>query len=120
MQTAITTYQPTLSPVAQPTAEQQASWTLKEKILYSLLGVVVVGGVVFVARKIVLKRIADKEENRSFEDGSSATVAKQLKMSFENDGWPGTNTTTLRNLLREIDSKEEFSKVAKSYEKLYS
>jgi len=41
-------------------------------------------------------------------------------MAFENDGWPGTDTTSLRNTLREISSKEEFAKIVKSYQKLYN
>lgn len=120
---AITTYQPPLipAPTAVPTIQQaQESWTMKEKILFSLLGVVVVGGTIYIGRKIILDKIANKEENKSFEDGSSATYAKQMKMAFENDGWPGTNTTMLRNTLREISSKEDFAKTVKSYQKLYN
>jgi predicted acetyltransferase len=41
-------------------------------------------------------------------------------MAFENDGWPGTDTESLRSTLREIPSKEEFAKVVKSYQKLYN
>ena len=78
------------------------------------------GGTTYFIRKIVLDRIANTEEKRSFEEGSPATYAKQFKMAFENDGWPGTNTIALRNALREISSKEEFGKVLKSYQKLYS
>jgi len=125
---AITTYQPGMQPplipapnATTPTMQQaQETWTLKEKILYSLLGVVVVGGTIYIGRKIILDKIANKEENKSFEDGTSATYAKQIKMAFENDGWPGTDTTSLRNTLREISSKEEFAKIVKSYQKLYN
>lgn len=124
METAITTYQSQQAPVpvqaVQPTQQDKESWTLKEKLLFSLLGVVVVGGTIYIGRKIILNRIANKEENKSFEDGTSATSAKQIKMAFENDGWPGTDTIALRNTLREIPSKEEFSKVVKSYQKLYN
>lgn len=125
---AITTYQPKVQPTflpaqntAAPTMQQvQETWTLKEKILYSLLGVVVVGGTIYIGRKIILDKIANKEENKSFEDGTSPTYAKQIKMAFENDGWPGTDTVSLRNTLREVSSKEEFSKIVKSYQKLYN
>lgn len=122
METAITTYQPKPIPVqaVQPTQQDKETWTLKEKILFSLLGVVVVGGTIYIGRKIILNKIANKEENKSFEDGTSATSAKQIKMAFENDGWPGTDTEALRNTLREIPSKEEFAKVVKSYQKLYN
>jgi len=122
METAITTYQPKPIPVqaVQPTQQDKETWTLKEKLLFSLLGVVVVGGTIYIGRKIILNKIANKEENKSFEDGTSATSAKQIKMAFENDGWPGTDTEALRNTLREIPSKEEFAKVVKSYQKLYN
>jgi hypothetical protein len=122
METAITTYQPQPVPVQamQPTQQDKETWTLKEKILFSLLGVVVVGGTIYIGRKIILDKIANKEENKSFEDGTSATSAKQIKMAFENDGWPGTDTESLRSTLREIPSKEEFAKVVKSYQKLYN
>lgn len=122
METAVTTYQPKPLPVqaVQPTQQDKETWTLKEKILFSLLGVVVVGGTIYIGRKIILNKIANKEENKSFEDGTSATSAKQIKMAFENDGWPGTDTESLRSTLREIPSKEEFSKIVKSYQKLYN
>lgn len=122
METAVTTYQPKPLPVqaVQPTQQDKETWTLKEKILFSLLGVVVVGGTIYIGRKIILNKIANKEENKSFEDGTSATSAKQIKMAFENDGWPGTDTEALRDTLREIPSKEEFAKIVKSYQKLYN
>jgi hypothetical protein len=105
---------------AYPDVADQEAWTPKEKILYSLLGIVVIGGAIYTIRKIVLKRIANKEENSSLNDGSPATYAKQIKMAFENDGWLGTDTVALRNALRQISSKEEFAKVRQSYEKLYN
>lgn len=106
--------------VTFPASEPKEVWTVKEKILYSLLGMVVVGGTVYLGRKIILSTIAGKEENKSFEDGSSATNAKQIKMAFENDEWPGTNTALLRETLRQVSSREEFAKIVKSYQKLYN
>ena len=127
MQNAITTYpqaiQPTWMPmpnVAFPTPQQQETWTLKEKLIYSLIGLVVVGGTIYIARKMILNRVSNNEENKSFDDGSTATYAKQIKMAYENDGWPGTDTNALRTILREIPSKDEFTKVTKSYQKLYN
>lgn len=106
--------------VIAPSQSQQETWTLKEKLIYSLIGIVVVGGTMYIARKIILSRISDKEENKTFDDGSSATTAKQIKMAFENDGWLGTDTPALRITLRQISSKDEFNKVMKSYQKLYN
>lgn len=94
--------------------------TLKEKILYSLIGLGIVGGGVFFGRKLVLKSVANREEKKSFEDGTPATYAKQIKMAFENDGWWGTDTEKLRSTLREIPSKQVFAKVQESYKKLYN
>ncbi len=94
--------------------------TLKEKLLYSLIGIGIVGGGVFFGRKLILKGVANKEEKKSFEDGTPATYAKQIKMAFENDGWWGTDTEKLRTTLREIPSKQVFLKVQESYKKLYN
>lgn len=100
--------------------QHEQGLSLKEKLLYSAIGLAVLGGGVYFGRKLILNKVANKEENQSFEDGSSATIAKQIKMAFENDGWWGTNTTALRNALRQISSKDEFVKVQKSYQKLYN
>ncbi len=131
----ITTYQPSQPPVLksdQPASLQtnalapmqqqtvKETWTVKERIVYSLLGLVGVGGTIWLGKKIILNARSNKEENKSFEDGSSATTAKQIKMAFENDGWWGTNTGALREALVSVQSQEEWSKVIKSYEKLYS
>ena len=61
--------------------------TLKEKLLYSLIGIGIVGGGIFFGKKLVLKGVANREEKKSFEDGTPATFAKQIKMAFDNDGW---------------------------------
>ncbi|MES2565487.1 MAG: hypothetical protein V4565_01395 [Bacteroidota bacterium] len=94
--------------------------TLKEKLLYSFIGIGIVGGGVFFGRKLVLKGVANREEKKSFEDGTPATLAKQIKMAFENDGWWGTDTEKLRSTLREIPSKQVFLQVQESYKKLYN
>lgn len=94
--------------------------TLKEKLLYSLIGLGIVGGGIFFGRKFVLKSVANREEKKSFEDGTPATYAKQLKMAFDNDGWWGTDTEKVRSTLREIPSKQVFLQVQESYKKLYN
>jgi hypothetical protein len=102
----------------QPPTQPSASIT--NQFVYSMLGLLAVGSAIYFGRKIILKHIANKEENSSLQEGSAPTYAKQLKMSFENDGWPGTDTTALRNTLRQIRSKEEFKQVMDSYNKLYN
>jgi hypothetical protein len=110
-----------VQPYAVATTRQaNESWTIKEKVVYSLLGLVGVTGSIWLGRKIILSARSNKEQNSSFEDGSSATTAKQIKMAFENDGWWGTNVTALREALTSVESQDEWSKVIKSYEKLYS
>jgi hypothetical protein len=95
-------------------------FTLKEKITYTILGIVVIGGSFFIGRSIVRRAKADNEERKTFEDGSAATYAKQIKMAFENDGWGGTDEEALRSILRKIASKEDFKNVLVSYERLYN
>lgn len=107
-------------PYNYSTVPKEQGMSVKEKIIYSAIGLAVLGGGVYFGRKLILNKVANKEENQSFEDGSSATIAKQIKMAFENDGWFGTNTTALRNALRQISSKDEFAKIQKSYQKLYN
>lgn len=127
----ITTYQPKIStqsnqaivPVensVSTTTETKETWTLKEKLVYGLLGLAGVGGTIWLGRKIILNARANKEENKSFEDGSSATTAKQIKMAFENDGWWGTNVPALREALTSVQSQDDWNKVVKSYQKLYN
>lgn len=99
---------------------KEEDFTLKEKILYALGGIIVIGGTIYIGQRLVKKGIANREEKKSFDEGSTATVAKQIKMAFENDGWPGSNTPELRRILREVSSKEEMKKVSKSYQKLYN
>jgi hypothetical protein len=94
--------------------------SLREKILYSFIGLGIVGGGIFFGRKMILKSVANKEEKQSFEDGTPATYAKQIKMAFDNDGWWGTDTNKLRTTLREIPSKQVWLKTQESYKKLFN
>ena len=125
-------YQPTAAPNYKPvpahvaaapsiaTTLKDESWTLKEKIVYGLLAAVGVGGTIYIGRKLILNAISNKEELKSFEDGTPATTAKQIKMAFENDGWWGTNTEALREALISVPSQEDWQKIIASYKKQYS
>jgi hypothetical protein len=95
-------------------------FTLKEKVQYSLLGIVVLGGVVIIGRNLVKKTEANNEQKKTLEEGSVPTYAKQVKMAFANDGWPGTDKNSLRQVIRDIPSKSEFRKVMDSYQRLYN
>lgn len=125
-------YQPTTAPNDAPVPVHEASrpsiattlkdesWTLKEKIVYGLLAAVGVGGTIWFGRKIILDAVSSKEELKSFDEGTPATTAKQIKMAFENDGWWGTNTDALREALISVPSQEEWEKIIKSYQKQYN
>lgn len=114
------TTQPVPIQKTETTTQPKETWTLKERIVYSLLGLVGVGGTIWLGRKIILNARANKEQNKTFEDGTPATIAKQIKMAFENDGWPGTDTKALRQVLVSIQSQDDWNKVVKSYEKLFN
>jgi hypothetical protein len=106
--------------MSQPNAIYQDDFTLKQKLQYSMLGLVLIGGSFFIGRHLVRKAIANSEEKKTYEDGNSATHAKQIKMALENDGWWGTDEEALRNVIRAIPTKDEFKKVIASYQKLYN
>ena len=97
-------------------------FTLEEKIKYGILGIIVIGGSFFIGRSIIRKARATTEEKKTYEDGTPATYAKQIKMAFENDMWWGwgTDEDALRRTIQAIPSKEEFRKVINSYQKLYA
>ncbi len=94
--------------------------TTKEKIQYSLLGIIVVGGAVMVGRHWILHAETSSEQRKTLEEGSAPTYAKQVKMAFDNDGWWGTNKDALRAVMRQIPDKKEFRRVMTSYQRLYN
>ena len=94
--------------------------TLKEKIQYSLLGIIVIGGAAILGSKMVKKTEAKSEQRKTLEDGSIPTYAKQIKMAFQNDGWQGADKDALRTAMRSIHSKNDFMKVMSSYQRLYN
>ena len=98
----------------------QPGFTVKEKIQYSMLGIILLGGTVVIGRKIIKNAIAKNEQNKTLEEGSAPAYAKQIKMAFDNDGWWGTDKDALRAAIRAIPSKGEFRKVMASYKKLYN
>ena len=106
--------------MSNASANTTDEFTLKEKVTYTILGIVVIGGSFLIGRSMIRKVKSDNEERKTFEDGSAATYAKQVKMAFENDGWPGTDEEALRNILRRVASKEDFKNVLTSYERLYN
>jgi hypothetical protein len=97
-------------------------FTLKEKLTYGIVGLVVLSGSFFIGRSIVRNARANSEQRKTYEDGNAASFAQQLKMAFENDnyfGW-GTDEEAVRSVIRKIPSKDYFKQVINSYQKLYA
>lgn len=103
----------------QPQPVLQPGLSLKEKLLWWGLGIAGVGGAIYFGRKWVMSLRSENEEKKSLDDGSAAAYAKRIKMAFDNDGWWGTNLTELRQVMRQIPSKEVYRKVIESYQKLF-
>ena len=83
-------------------------------------GVILVGGSAFLIRYFIKKSFENIEQNKSLDDGSAATYAKQLKMAFDNDSIPGTNMTEVRRIFQEIPTQAVFNEVEKSYQRQYN
>lgn len=97
-------------------------FTLKEKLTYGIVGLVVLSGSFFIGRSLVRGARATSEQKKTYEDGNAASFAQQLKMAFENDnyfGW-GTDEEAIRSVIRKIPSKDYFRQVINSYQKLYA
>jgi hypothetical protein len=95
---------------------------LKETLVYTLLGIVVLGGSFFIGRTLIRNARSSNEQKKTFEEGNPAAFAQQLKMAFENDnyfGW-GTDENIVRTVIRKIPTKEFFKRVIQSYQKLYA
>ena len=106
----------------ETSTREQDDFTLEDKIKYGIIGLIVIGGSFFIGRSLIRKARATTEEKKTYEDGTPATYAKQIRMAFENDmswGW-GTDEEALRKIIVAIPSKEEFKKVINSYQKLYA
>lgn len=90
-------------------------------MIYSALGLGTATGLFFLVRHFYKKSRANISQKRSLETGDPATLAKQLKMAFDNDnylGW-GTNEEMVLQVFREIPSKSMYSKVQREYFNLY-
>jgi hypothetical protein len=97
-------------------------FTLKEKLTYGIVGLVVLSGSFFIGRAVVRHARATGEEKKTYDDSNAAYYSQKLKMAFENDnyfGW-GTDESAIREIIRKIPSKDEFKKVINSYQKLYA
>jgi len=102
--------------------QPQDEFTLKEKLTYGIVGLVVLSGSFLLGRSIVRGAKATSEQKKTYEDGNAASFAQQLRMAFENDNyfeW-GTDEEAIRSVIRKVPSKEFFKGVINSYQKLYA
>lgn len=93
--------------------------TTREKIQYSLVGIVLLGGAVILARNLIKTGISRSEQRLTMEEGSAPALAKQIKMAFDNDGWWGTDKDALRSAVIAVPHKTAFKDVINSYQRLY-
>jgi hypothetical protein len=100
-------------------SKSEGQTSLKEKVLYSLLAAAGITSAIVFGKKFIQGKVADRSESKSFEEGTPETLAKQIKMAFENDGYFGTDTKALRLVLSKITNKMELDKVFKAYQKQY-
>lgn len=101
---------------------EHEDFTLKEKLTYSIVSLVVLSGSFFIGRSIVRNARSTSEQKKTYDDSNAASFAQQLRMAFENDNyfeW-GTDKEVVRDVIRKIPSKDEFKKVINSYQKLYA
>lgn len=105
-------------PVAIP---PKSSLNLKDVVIYGTLGLVVIGGTLYLISRVLKEQRANKEEKKSLDVDSSAATAKKIRMALDNDMWFGwgTDEEMLRKAIIEIPTKDEFKKVAASFKKLY-
>ncbi len=106
-------------PYKHSKSDENDEISLREKLLWSVLGAAGLTGLAIVVKKFVINKIEDKAHEKSFEDGTPQTIAKQIKMAFENDGYWGTDIDTLRKVLTEIKSKAQMKKIYDAYTKEY-
>jgi protein-disulfide isomerase-like protein with CxxC motif len=98
------------------TYTHQSGTSFKDKVIYSLLAATGLAGLLYFGKKGIDKIISNQAQAKSFEDGTPETIAKQIKMAFENDGYPGTNVKMLRKIMADIKNKTELSKVFNAYQ----
>lgn len=116
----VTTY-PNQNVQAYPSQNipEPSGLSTKAKIILGVSAAAALGLGIRWAIKSYQKKQSDKAEGKSFTEGNPETIAKQMHMAFDNDGWFGTNTTELRNIVRKIRSIEEWENVVKAYRVLY-
>lgn len=107
----------TPEPYHYPEPEKKEGMSLKTKWILGATGVAGTIGLIVWINNSAKKATANKSDRKAFTSGNVETKAKQFKMAFENDGYPGTNIPDLRELMRGLKSQDEYEAIAKEYEK---
>lgn len=94
---------------------QEEEFSTKEKVVYSLLGAAGLTGLLILGVKGIRQLSANASEKLSFETGTPATYAKQIKMALENEDKYGIDVNAIRDVLRNIKSKQELELVRQEY-----
>lgn len=95
-------------------------FTLKEKLQYTLLGFIVIGGSFYLGRSLIRTAVSTTEQKKTFEVGDPAAFAQQISLAFQNNGWWGTDIPALRQVILNVPSVVTFKKVINSYQRLYN
>ncbi len=99
-------------PVYAPTNE---GMSLKAIIGLSLASAVVIGAGIHFTNKTIKKNKTNKSLIKSFKDGTPQTIARRIKMAFENNGAWGTDVVKLREIMLSLKSQEQWDKVVIEY-----
>lgn len=99
----------------QELVAEKSGMSLKEKLGYGIAATLIVGTSIYFVNRTIKKQKEKKSDKKSFEDGSPQTIAKQIKMTFENDGIIGTDLVKLRYIMGSLKSKEQWAKVLIEY-----
>lgn len=95
------------------------SGSFKSYIVWGLIGTASVGVVGYFGYKFIHNVISNQAAKDSLEPGEPSYYAQQIKMGFENDNWPGTNTNQIRQTFVAVPDKQTFRKVSDNYHKRY-
>lgn len=94
-------------------------YSAKEILLFTASGIIILGGGFFLVRNLIRKAAEKQVEKNTLKEGTPEAYTKELKMAFENDGWPGTNMQEVRRIFQAIPTKDFFKSVQKKYQERY-
>lgn len=102
-------------PIQYYPPQSQKSFSLKEALGYTLAAGLGIGAIIYFGSRKVKQKKTDKSDSLSFDVGTPEYKAKQIKMFFENEHWPGSDIVKLRHLLTQVSSQEEMNKIKAAY-----